>query len=174
MQTNLYAVTVPLFTKHLMNLGKLLEKAEAHAGDDANELVRLMNDSLAEDMFPLGKQIEMATDNAKGATGRLSGKEAPSFPDGDYTPETLKARLRDTLAYLASVSESDFDGAEERTVTLAWFPGKELTGFGYATEYALPNFFFHVTIAYAILRKEGVGLGKADFIGGLPFTDAAV
>lgn len=95
----------------------------------------------------------------------------PSFPDGDYAPETLKARLRDTLAYLATISESDFDGAEDREVTLRWYPGKALTGSAYATEFAIPNFFFHVTIAYAILRKEGVQLGKTDYIGSLPFTD---
>ena len=170
MKTNLYTVTVPLLAKHLMILGELLEKAEAHAAG-GEEVVRLVNGKLAEDMFSLGRQIELATDTAKGAASRLSGKEMLRFADGDHAIETLKGRLRDTLAYLATVSESDFDGDEERMIELPFYQGKALSAFDYATGFALPNFYFHVTVAYAILRKEGVSLGKLDYLGSLPFVD---
>lgn len=170
MKTNLYTVTVPLFAKHLMILGELLEKAEAHAGEE-EEVVRLVDAKLAEDMFSLGRQIELATDTAKGAASRLSRKDMPRFADGDHAIETLKGRLRDTLAYFATISESDFDGEEDRLIELPFYQGKALSAFDYVTGFVLPNFYFHVTIAYAILRKEGVPLGKLDYLGSLPFVD---
>jgi hypothetical protein len=122
-------------------------------------------------MFPLGKQIEVTCDTAKNGVMRLSGKEAPAFADGDYSLEAFRSRIEGTLAYLDTVTEGDFADAETRTITLSYFPDKPMEGYGYATEYVLPNFFFHMTAAYAILRKNGVPLGKTDYIGSLPFSD---
>ncbi len=169
MKTTLYSVTVPLFKKHLKNLSPILEKAEAHLG--TQELLRLMNDGLAEDMFPLGRQIEITCDTAKGAASRLSGKDMPRFDDGDYSLETLTTRIKETIAYLDTIGEADFAESETQRVVLPFIPDRSMDGFGYATEYALPNFFFHMTTAYGILRKNGVPLGKTDYIGGLPFSD---
>jgi hypothetical protein len=173
MKTNLYTVTVPLFAKQLQNLGAILEKAEAHAAGNADEISRLLNDRLADDMFPLGKQIEISCDTAKNASARLSGKEAPKFPDGVFELPALKQRITDTLLFLGTVSEADFADAEARRITLPFFPDGSLSGEQYGIEFALPNFFFHMTTAYAILRKNGVPLGKTDYIGSLPFSTEA-
>jgi uncharacterized protein len=163
----LYTFTVPIFVKSLNALKHCIEKAEEHAVDEAS----LIESTLAPDMFPFSRQVQIACDNAKGATARLSGTEVPSFPDTETTLSELKVRIDNTLAFIESVPESAFGEAETRQVTLPYFPGKYMTGFDYAREYALPNFFFHVTIAYGLMRKAGVPLGKADFMNGLPLKD---
>jgi len=119
MKTNLYTATVPLLKKHLNALPGLLDKAEVHAGSP-EAVATLMTDKLYEDMFPFGKQIEVACDNAKGIASRLSGKEAPSYEDGDYAIATLRTRIANTLAYLDTITEADFDGAEDRKVVLGF------------------------------------------------------
>jgi hypothetical protein len=171
MQISLYSVTVPIFKKHLAALSHLLDKAEEFAGGDAAKLEALMHDKLYEDMFPFGKQIEVAADNAKGCAARLSGKEAPSYEDGDYAIATLRTRIANTLAFLDTITEADFANAENVKVELRFMPGKTMSAFGYATEYAVPNFFFHASTAYGILRKNGVQIGKTDYITTLPFLD---
>ncbi len=168
MKTTLYSVTVPIFKKHLNALSLLLDKAEVFTAGDEEKLTHLLTDRLYEDMFPFGKQVEIACDNAKGCTARLSGKEAPSFADGDYAYATLKERVKNTIAFLETVSEVDFANAEDIDVVLKYFPDMPMKGFGYALEYALPNFYFHLTTAYGILRKNGVPIGKTDFITSLP------
>lgn len=168
MKTTLYSVTLPIFSKHLSALMGLLDKTEAHAAGDPEKLNALMNDKLYEDMFPFGKQIEVACDSAKGVAGRLSGKEAPSYEDGDYSLDTLRARIKNTIAYISTITEHDFEGAEDKEVILKFIPNSPMNGFGYATGYAIPNFFFHASTAYGILRKNGVPLGKTDFITSLP------
>lgn len=168
-----YQFTVPVFQKSLKALDGLLVKAQAYAAEKQLNEAELLQERLAPDMFPFVKQVQVACDNAKGAAARLSGAEAPSHADEEKTLEELRARIAKTLAYLDTITEASFDGADQRQITLPYFPGKFMHGFDYAREYALPNFFFHVTTAYAILRKHGAQIGKADYMGGLPFQDVA-
>jgi hypothetical protein len=166
-----YTVTVPTFIKLLSGLKNVLVKAEAHAKEAGISEDIFVNDKLAPDMFPLKKQVQVACDNAKGAVARLTGKEAPKMEDNEETFAELQTRIDKTLAFLQSMSEQDFAGAEERKIVLPYFPTKYMKGSDYALEYALPNFIFHVVTAYGIVRKNGVSIGKADFINGLPLKD---
>ncbi len=163
----LYAFTVPVFTKSLGGVRRVLEKAKSHGlSDDA-----LLNDRLAPDMFPFVKQVQIACDNAKGAAARLAGIEPPKMADDETTVDALLARIDATVAFLSTLDAASYDGAADRRITLAYFPGKYLTGYDYAREYALPNFFFHVAMAYALVRKNGVAIGKADYLNGMPLRD---
>ncbi len=171
MKASLYSTTIPVFMRSLTNLANILEKAEHHAAESKYDLDKLMQDSLYHDMFPFVRQVQIACDTAKGAGARLGGIEVPSFADDEKTPHELIARIRKTVEFLKSISPDHFVGAEEREITLPYFPGKAFDGFTYATEYALPNFFFHVTIAYALLRHNGVPLGKLDYLGSLTLRD---
>jgi hypothetical protein len=172
MKTNLYSVTVPVYKKMLGGLSTVLDKAEAHAAGNEAALEHLMTDRLYADMFPFSQQVEVACDNAKNSTARLAGIEAPVMADGTKTVAELKARVEATIAFLNTVNEEDFAEAEERKIELKYFPGKPMGGFGYATEYAIPNFYFHLVTAYAILRHNGVLIGKQDYITSLPFLEA--
>ncbi len=169
----LYQFTVPVFQKSLKSLDGLLEKAQAHVAEKGLDEAALLETRMIEDMFPLKKQIQVACDNAKGAAGRLSGGEIPKHEDTEMTIAELRARIAKTLEYLAGISEESFANAETVQATLPYFPGKYMTGFDYAREYAVPNFFFHVVTAYDLLRKSGVSIGKADFSGELPLRDLA-
>jgi uncharacterized protein len=160
----LYAFTVPVFIKLLGGLTKVIEKAEAHGVDEK----ALLSDALAPDMFPFVKQVQVACDNAKGATARLAGMEVPSFPDTEASFGELKERIQKTIEFISAVPESAFADAAERKIVLPYFPDKWMSGFDYAREYAIPNFIFHVTTAYGLVRKAGVAVGKGDFINGLP------
>lgn len=163
----LYAFSVPVFTKALKALDGVLAKAIASGKDGAT----LVNAQLAPDMFPLKKQVQIASDNAKGVSARLAGVEIPSYEDTEETLVELQARIAKTLEFIGSLPESSFEGAADRQIVLPFIPGKYMTGSDYLEQYALANFFFHVTTAYGILRKEGVEIGKADFIGGMPLRD---
>ncbi len=126
---------------------------------------------LAPDMFPLVKQVQIACDNAKGASARLSLGEAPKMEDNEATFAELYARIDKTIAYLQTLTQEDFGGASAVTIKLPYFPtDMHFTGDGYARYYALPNFFFHTVTAYDILRANGVQIGKADFAGNLPLV----
>jgi hypothetical protein len=165
---NIYEYTVPIFIKTLGGVRHVLEKAAASGLDEQT----LLNDRLAPDMFPLVKQVQMATDNAKGATARLAGIEVPVFPDMETTIAELQARIDSVLAFITSVPRESFADAGDRKVTLGYYPGKYMLGYDYAREYALPNFFFHAAMTYALVRKNGVAIGKADYINGMPLKDA--
>ena len=167
----MYTYTVPIFMKMLGGLKNVLVKAEAQAKEQGMDEAAFLSDSLAPDMFPLKKQVQTSCDNAVGAVSRLTGKERLKMDDTETTFAELRARIDATLAYLQSVTAKDFEGADERQVTLPYYPGKYLTGSDYALEYALPNFLFHVVTAYGIVRKNGTQVGKADFINGLPLRD---
>lgn len=170
---SIYQSLFPHFYKMLKALDGVLSKAESYAKEKGVAENTLLDAKLIEDMFPLKKQVQVACDNAKGAAARLSGVEVPVFEDTEQTFSELHARIAKTLAFLDTVKEESFADAASRRITLPYFPGKYMTGEGYAYEYVLPNFFFHVTTAYAILRKEGVPVGKADYMGGLPLNDEA-
>ncbi len=125
---------------------------------------------LAPDMYPFTKQVQAVCDTAKFTAARLSGKEAPVHPDTETTMEQLRARINAAMAYLDTVQEADFTTAEDRMVTVAWMPGHAIKGSHYLTQLQLPNFYFHAMAAYAILRHNGVELGKQAFIAHVDFV----
>jgi hypothetical protein len=166
MTLTMYSASVPVFTRMLTNLLAILDKTEAWAGERKINLQVLVDSRLAPDMYPLRNQIQIATDHAKGAPSRLAGKPVPSWNDDEVTFEDLKARIKKALDYLATFSAAEFEGADNREVTLK-AGGKEIQVAGdvYLLNRALPNFYFHITTAYDILRHNGAPVGKGDFIG---------
>lgn len=162
MPFTIHEASAPVFIRALTNLSNMMDKAIAGGADEAT----LLAARLAPDMHPFPRQIQMASDAAKGAIARLSGGEAPSMPDTEATFAELKARIDKTIAYVRSVDAAAFEGSEDREVVLK-FPGVELkfTGAQFLTGFALPNFYFHVSMAYALLRANGVAIGKMDFLG---------
>lgn len=164
-------MTVPVFKKMLGQLDHLLSKGAAYAIEKGITEDALLSNRLAPDMFPFSKQIQIASDNAKGCVARLCGIEAPVMEDNEASVADLHERIAKTIAFLESVSVEQFDGAKDRSVTLKYYPGKHFSGHDYLTEYALPNFFFHVNVAYALLRSLGVDIGKSDYIGHLSLKE---
>lgn len=169
MAISMYRASVPPIVRSLTNLRTILEKAAAHAEARKIDPSVLLNMRLYPDMLPMSRQVQIATDNAKGVASRLAGMEPPKYEDNESTFPELVARIDKTLAYLGTFEPEQIDGSEERTITL---PRRDTTltiaGTPYLLEYVLPNFYFHVTIAYAILRHCGVEIGKQDFLGKLP------
>jgi hypothetical protein len=167
MPLSMYQASIPVFIRMLNNLSAILDKAAAHAEAKKIDPAVLIRDRLAPDMLPFSFQVQTATDVAKGCAARLAGIEAPSFADTESTFPELKERVAKTLAFLQSVSAAQIDGSEERPITLKLRVGEmQFQGQGYLLHFALPNFYFHLTTAYAILRHNGVELGKGDFLGG--------
>jgi uncharacterized protein len=166
MTISMYAASVPVLSATLNNLSHVLSKGEADAVARKIDPTVFVNSRLAPDMLPLKRQVTIATDHAKGAALRLAGKGIPSWPDTEETFADLQARLAKARDYLATFTEAQIDGSEGRDVVLK-IGGHEMpfTGQDYLLGFVLPNFFFHVTAAYAILRHNGVPLGKADFFG---------
>ena len=159
---------IRLFTKTLENLEKWMDKAGEHAKARSFDVDVLAQARLAPDQFTFTQQVQAACDQAKYAAAYLAGKPAPSHPDTEQTLDELRERIRKCTSFLATVQEKDFAGAEERKVAPPWLRGRWLRGGDYLAEMAVPNFFFHATTAYAILRHNGVDLGKMDYIGSLP------
>lgn len=167
MSYSLYAYCVPPCVRALKNLAAVLKKGEAFAEAKKIDQAVLLNDRLAPDMFALTRQVQIACDVAKGAAARLSGQENPSFPDTETSFAELFARIDRTIAFVTSVSEAAFAGAENRTITLPTpFGTMEWNGLDYLNSFVLPNVYFHSSMAYAILRNNGVELGKQDFLAG--------
>jgi len=157
---------IPTMTQMLGSLSALLDKAAAHCQAKGMNQKELIEARLAPDMFPLARQVQIATDHAKGATARLAGRDVPKFEDTESTLEELKARIAKTLSFIKSVSAGEIDGSEEKDVTLTiGGQPRTLKGQRYLLHNALPNFFFHVTTAYDILRHKGVEVGKRDYLG---------
>jgi hypothetical protein len=165
---NLYDITVPQLVKMLRNVDSWLVKATQHAEAKKFDVNNLISARLAPDQFPFARQVQTVCDNAKFVAGRLTGKEWPSHPDTETTFEQLRARIAAVITYLDTFKAEDFAGASERKISLPWMEGKWMTGDEYVSQFALTNFYFHVTTTYAILRHNGVDLGKRDFIGGVP------
>jgi len=168
MTASLYDFTVPALVRALTNLSSQLDKAKAHAEQKKCDFKAFAEARLIADMRPLTSQVQIACDNAKGAVARLSGIEAPKYEDNETTFEELKARIGKTLDFVNSVKREQFAGAEDRTIVLQ-FPSLTLkfTAQDYITKFLLPNFYFHATMAYALLRQNGVDIGKQDFIGAI-------
>ena len=163
---SMYGASIPAFVRALRNLRRVLELGEAHAIERGFDPAVLLQSRLAPDMRPLLGQVQMASDTAKNGAARLAGVEAPVFADDETDFAGLYARLDRAIAYLGTFYPPQIDGAETRPVVLRT-PGGEYAfeGLGYLTGFALPNLYFHVTTAYAILRHNGVALGKLDYLG---------
>ena len=167
MKISLHAFSVQIYTNTLGHLSGILEKGLAHATARKFEPAVLVNARLAPDMLPLSSQVQIACDMAKNSVSRLAGLEPPRFADTEQTFEELLARVARTIDYLKGVPASALEGSEDRDIKV---PARERTlqfkGLDFLQRFALPNFFFHVTTAYDILRHNGVELGKRDFTGG--------
>ncbi|PTL77229.1 DUF1993 family protein [Vitiosangium sp. GDMCC 1.1324] len=168
---NYYDVTVPAFIRILSQTHRWFDKAKAHADQKKYDVNVLLPARLAPDQFHFARQIQGLSDQIKGAVARLAGVQPPSFEDNEKTVDELRARVDKTIAFLKTLKPEQFQGAAERTITLPFIPGKGLKGSDYLTVFVLPNVYFHATTAYAILRHNGIDVGKADFIGDLPLFD---
>ena len=169
----LYDLTITQFTKTLQNLSACLDKAAGFADAKKIDADVLLGSRLAVDQFNLLRQIQIACDTAKAGAARLTGKEAPVYEDQEKTVADVKARIENVVAHLQTFSASDFVGAETRQVSQPRWAGKSLTGHQFALHHMVPNFFFHVTTAYSILRHSGVELGKRDYLGAMPYKEPA-
>ena len=167
MSLSIYQISVPVFIRMLGNLSAILAKAEAHAQARSIEPTVLLNARLAPDMFPLARQVQIASDAAKGCAARLAGVEIPSYADEEKSFADLQARIAKTVDYLKGFKPEQFEGAENRDIHIKT-PSRELQfkGLDFLLGFANANFYFHVTTTYAILRHNGVELGKMDFLGG--------
>ncbi len=166
MTISMYQASVPVFTRMLNNLATILEKAAAHAEAKKIDPAVFINARLYPDMLPLARQIMIASDTAKGGAARLAGVEPPSYEDNETSFPELIERLRKTIAYLNTLKPGQIDGSEKKTITLKT-RNDTLTfeGMTFLLNRALPNLYFHVSTAYAILRHNGVDIGKKDYLG---------
>jgi uncharacterized protein len=166
MTISMYQVSVPVFVRMLQNLSVIVEKGAAHAEAKKIEPAVLINSRLYPDMLPFVKQIQIATDMAKGCVARLAGQEPVKFEDNETSFPELLARIQKTIDYLGTFGKGQIDGSEEKSITLQMRTGPlTFAGMPYLLNFAYPNFYFHVTTAHDILRHCGVEVGKWDFLG---------
>ena len=166
MQISMFQASAPRFANTLKNLAAILDKAQAHADARKIDPRVLTAARLYPDMFPMSRQVQSACDTAKGAVARLAGVEIPVHEDTEQTFEELKARIAKTIAFINTIKPAQLDGSEEKEVVLKFRSGEvKFKGMQYLLGQALPNFYFHVTTAYDILRHNGVEVGKRDYIG---------
>jgi uncharacterized protein len=166
MKISMYEASAPRFVNMLTNLSGILGKAQAHAEAKKIDPAALTNDRLFPDMLPMKRQVQIACDTAKGAVARLAGVEVPKHEDTEQTFAELKARIAKTIDFVKTVTPAQLEGAEDRSIHLKLGPREvDYTGIQYLLGHALPNFYFHVTTAYDILRHNGVELAKRDYIG---------
>jgi uncharacterized protein len=163
---SIYDLSIPVLTRGLSNLSSILDKAAAHAAAKKFDPAVLAQARLFPDMLPLTRQVQITCDTAKGAAARLAGIDIPKHEDTETTLDELKQRIAKTLDFVKSVKAEQMKGAESKTIEMK-FPNRTITftGLSYLTDFALPNFFFHESIAYALLRSSGVEVGKMDFLG---------
>jgi len=168
MPVSMYEVSIPVFTLALSNLSAILDKAASHAEAKKIDPKAFPQARLIVDMLPLSSQIQIACDTAKGAAARLAGIDIPKHEDTESTLAELKARVAKTLDFIRSIKPEQLQGAETRDIVLQ-FPQTTLKfkGINYLTTFVLPNLYFHVTMTYALLRKNGVEVGKRDFLGAI-------
>jgi uncharacterized protein len=166
MAISMYQASAPVFQRMLTNLKVILDKASAYAAAKKIDETVLLNARLYPDMLPMGRQIHIAADFAKGCTARLAGIDVPKYEDNEKTFAEFHARIDKTLAFIASIKPEQIDGSEGRDINIT-IGGNPVSfkGQPYLVHFALPNFYFHVTTAYAILRHNGVEVGKGDFLG---------
>jgi uncharacterized protein len=167
MSLSMHAATAPVFVRMLNNLLAWLDKAQAHAEARKFDTANYLGLRLAPDMLPFTRQIQILSDGAKGCMARLAGQEVPKWDDTEATLDDLRARVRKTLDYVKSFNAAQIDGSETREILLPTRQGEPLkfTGENYLKHFVLPNFYFHATTTYALLRHAGVDLGKRDYLG---------
>jgi len=170
MSFSMSKASIPVFEIGLNALSAILDKAAAHAAAKKIEPAVLLQSRLAPDMFPLVRQVQIVSDQAKNGSARLAGVEAPRFDDNETTIDQLKDRITRTLTYVKTLDAKQMDGAGDREITFPLGPTNKghMKGADYLNHFVLPNFYFHMTAAYAILRHCGVDIGKRDFLGGIP------
>jgi hypothetical protein len=168
MSMSLYDFSISVMSRGLSNLSVILDKAAAHAEARKIDPLALAQARLYPDMYPLTRQVQVACDTAKGAAGRLAGIEVPKHEDTEVTLAELKKRVAKTLDFLKTVTPEQLKGAESRAIELKSPNGSlQFTGLSYVTNFVLPNFYFHESMAYALLRHNGVEVGKRDFLGAI-------
>ena len=167
---NLYDATIPIFIKMLTNIEGWLDKAEACAAQKKFDPEVLLGTRLAPDMYSFAKQVQAACDTAKFAAAKMTGKDAPVHPDTEKTVDELRTRLQTVKKYLEMFRREDFVGCEDRRCSHQWMGGNAMRAGDYLDHFVLPNFYFHMTAAYSILRQNGVDVGKMAFLGNLPFA----
>lgn len=167
----IYDQTVPMFTQSLNTLKAQLKKAEDFAATRNVDVNKLLLDRIVFDQFPLVKQVQLCSDIAKRTAGVLAKVEIPKYEDNEETFAQLYARIDKTLEFLATISPEQMEIGHTEVIPMSWMPSKGIPAREYVSAYALPNFYFHATVAYSIMRKNGVTLGKADFLGQLPLVD---
>jgi hypothetical protein len=168
MAISMYDFSIPALTRGLTNLSAILDKAAAHAAAKKFDAAALAQARLFPDMHPLVRQVQIACDTAKGAAGRLAGIEVPKHEDNEATFAELKARIAKTLDFLGSVTAAQLKDSESRDIEIKFPNGSwKFTGLAYLNDFVLPNFYFHTTVVYALLRKAGVEVGKMDFLGAI-------
>jgi len=165
---NLYHVSVPVFIQGLKNVKNVLQKGKSFAAEKNISESELLGSKLAEDMFPLTRQVQIASDNAKGISADLAGVPRVAMADTEQTFDELMERCDKTIAFLETLTPEQFEGSDTRHIPFAYVEGKWMFGNEALLQQYLPNFFFHVVTAYDILRHRGVVIGKADYIGDLP------
>ncbi len=166
MTISMYSASVPLMSRALTALGKVLEKGAAFAEAKKIDPAVLLNARLSPDMFALTRQVQIASDTAKGCAARLAGAEMPSWADTEASFAELQDRVARTVAFINGFTPAQIDGSEDRSIVLKFRTGEQtFDGYGYLTTFVLPNVYFHCTTAYAILRHNGVDLGKRDYLG---------
>ncbi|MDP3816750.1 DUF1993 family protein [Pseudomonas sp.] len=166
MSLSMYQASIPVFIRQLNNLSNILGIAAAHAEEKKIEQSVFLNARLAPDMFALSRQVQIACDSAKGGAALLAEIEAPSHADDESSFAELQARIAKTLTFLQGISAAQIDGSEERTLSLKRRDKEtHFQGQAFLLDHVLPNFYFHLTTAYAILRHNGVAIGKRDFLG---------
>lgn len=166
MDISMYQASAPRFVNTLGNLSAILDKAQAHAEAKGIDPAVLIACRLFPDMFPLSRQVQVASDTAKGALARLAGVEVPKYEDSERNLAELKARIAKTVAFLQGFKPAQIDGSEDKALTIKLGKNEvSWKGMQYLLGFALPNFYFHVTTAYCILRHNGVELAKRDYIG---------
>lgn len=170
---SLHAITVPAYDQGLGNLARWLDEASAHAEERGFDPEVLLGCRLAPDQFELYRQIQSACDTAKLTSARLAGVDAPKHEDGPTTLAELRTRIAEVRAFITGLDVAAVDAAETRRYAPAYVPGKDIAFPDYVREFGLPNFYFHLTMAYAILRHNGVKLGKRTFLGRLSLADIA-
>jgi uncharacterized protein len=162
---NIHEQTVPQFVRILIQVTQWLDKAQAFATEKKFKPENLLGARLAPDQLHLTRQIQLMSDHAKNGAARLAGVEAPKFEDKEATVDELRARVTKTVEFLSSLKPEHFQGAEERKVTVPFTPNLWLPGSEYVVQYLLPNFYFHATMTYALLRHNFIELGKQDYLG---------
>jgi hypothetical protein len=168
----MYYQFVTQCTQSLRQIETFLDKAEQHAAAKKFDVSILLNSRLAPDMHNFIYQVQSACDYVKGAAAWLSGQKPPKHEDNEKTIEELRARIKKTIAFAQSVPEAQYAGAGQRKVSFTWAPGKTMSGDDYLLQMTLPDAYFHITMAYAILRHNGVDLGKMDFLGNINLVPA--